>query len=198
MRYLIILLFLLLPVQIHAEPTSLEWEIHQLINEERESNDLSALLFHTGLMEVARAHSKDMLDRGYFAHENPEGEQVWDRATAAGIEFTLIAENLYFSSGISENRVGKEAVEGWIDSPGHYQNILLDVSFTGIGIANDGDVYYITQVFADGDVSDFSEGMIEYIDEKGSISEFAALMIVVSIILILKAMDIHTRNKKKR
>jgi len=92
-----------------------------------------------------------MLDRNYFAHIDPDGKSPADRVQAAGVTYTAVGENLYYSSGIPEDQVAQSAVDGWVNSPGHYANIIGDYTFTGIGIIHHGDVYYITQVFITAD-----------------------------------------------
>ena len=43
-----------------------------------------ALRFDSRLAAAARAHSADMVNRHYFAHESPDGSTPADRAAAAG------------------------------------------------------------------------------------------------------------------
>jgi uncharacterized protein YkwD len=41
-----------------------------------------------------------------------------------------------------------QAVEGWIDSPGHHANIKGNFDLTGIGVVkNEQGEYYLTQLF---------------------------------------------------
>ena len=46
------------------------------------------------LAAVARAHSLDMLNQGYFAHEDPQGRNVAGRVEAAGIAWQALGENI--------------------------------------------------------------------------------------------------------
>jgi uncharacterized protein YkwD len=85
-----------------------------------------------------------MVRRGFFAHENPDGKQVWDRAVAAGYAYRKVAENI-----AAGQRTAEEVVRGWMESPGHRANILdRDLTQIGVGRAEGGsyDVYW-TQVF---------------------------------------------------
>ena len=139
-------------------PTPLEIQIHRLINEvradkEMHHQDLVPLQLHSVLIDVARAHSKDMLDNNYFDHVDPKGRRPADRVSQAGVEYSSVGENLYYSEGIDETDVAKSAVDGWVKSPGHYANIISPFTYTGIGVAHQGDVYYITQVFVTADPS---------------------------------------------
>ena len=125
---------------------ALESEQFQFLNADRVANGLSALTCHTGVGQVARAHSQDMSDRNYFDHVNPEGEQPWDRLERGGVSgWSSVGENIAYGYPTAE-----EVQEGWMGSPGHRANIL-DGGFThvGIGAVTDpsGQIYW-TQVFA--------------------------------------------------
>ncbi|MBI2019029.1 CvpA family protein [Candidatus Daviesbacteria bacterium] len=115
-----------------------------LVNKERTSRGLKALVFDAKLEGVARAHSEDMFKRGYFSHYSPEGETVADRASGAGIDFLVIGENLAFAPNV------ELAHKGLMNSEGHRANILSeDFGKVGIGVL-DGGVYgkMFTQVFS--------------------------------------------------
>ncbi len=49
----------------------------------------------------------------------------------------------------SESRIAISAVSGWIESPGHYENMKSLTSYTGIGIYSQNGEYYITQLFVE-------------------------------------------------
>lgn len=115
-----------------------------LVNNERTSRGFKALTFDPRLREIARAHSQDMFERGYFSHYTPEGESVADRAQKAGIDYQVIGENLAFAPSLDL------AHKGLMNSPGHRANILSpDFNKIGIGVI-DGGIYglMITQVFS--------------------------------------------------
>ena len=59
-----------LPQQ-HRELLDLELYMARRVNEERGALGLRALACHALLAAVARAHSAEMRDLGYFAHESP-------------------------------------------------------------------------------------------------------------------------------
>jgi len=104
-----------------------------LVNIEREKQGLSDLSMDETLRQVARAHSRDMLVRGYFSHYTPEGKTPFDRMTDAGISFTSAGENLAFSPNVDL------AMQGLMQSPGHRANILSpNFHKAGIGVINAG------------------------------------------------------------
>jgi uncharacterized protein YkwD len=88
-----------------------------------------------------------MAEDKFFAHKDPEGHTVNERASEYGIKWHVIGENLASSNGYM-NPVAA-SLHGWMESPGHRKNIL-DSAFTqsaiGAWIADDGTVYF-TQIF---------------------------------------------------
>ena len=125
-----------------------EGKAFDLVNDVRVNLGLDALITDASLLEVARAHSQDMVDRDFFDHVNPDGESPFDRMGNAGITYTTAGENIAWNQGFANPAT--TAVDGWIDSPGHYTNMINDrYTHTGMGVAgNDNVGYYFTQLFA--------------------------------------------------
>lgn len=119
-------------------------EVVTATNAERARHGLRPLTVDARLAQAAQRHSDDMVRRGFFSHENPDGTQVWDRALAAGYRYTKVAENI-----AAGQRTAADVVRGWMDSPGHRTNIL-DAELTQIGVGQAlGGAYGVcwTQVF---------------------------------------------------
>lgn len=132
--------------------TQVEERVHALTNEYRGEQDAPALDQSDELAEVARAHSEDMAANDYFSHDSQDGSGPGDRLDAAGIECNGWAENLAWeeSANVSDGEaesIANSALEGWIDSEGHRQNLLGNYDEEGIGVAVREDEVYITQVF---------------------------------------------------
>jgi uncharacterized protein YkwD len=131
------------PPQAAAEPAdpSAEGQVLALVNTERAAAGCGALVGDDGLAAVARAHSADMRDRGYFDHVTPEGLDPFDRAERAGQ--TARAENIAMGQ-----QDPAEVMTAWMNSPGHRANIL-DCSLTrlGVGIAQGSGGPWWTQLF---------------------------------------------------
>ena len=125
----------------------LESALHEDVNRFRQSQNLIPLQRRGDLDRVARAHSEDMVRRGYFAHESPEGSNWVDRLRAGGIQgFALAGENVGQTNRSMPNA---EILEGWKASPVHRENLTArPYNATGIGIARapDGTLFY-TQVY---------------------------------------------------
>lgn len=95
----------------------------------RAEHGLPALTAEPRLSAAAVAHNDDMVTRGFFAHESPDGGSLVDRVRAAGYPYAVVAENL-----AAGQRTAPEVVQGWLDSPGHRRN-LLSPDVTQIGVA---------------------------------------------------------------
>lgn len=123
----------------------LEIEMLELVNEERAKEGLSPLKADPELTQVARAHSRDMFARGYFAHENPDGQDPFDRMKAANVKFMVAGENLALAQTL------RIAHTNLMNSPGHRANIMNPAfGRLGIGVL-DGGFYglMISQEFRD-------------------------------------------------
>jgi uncharacterized protein YkwD len=121
----------------------LEAQMLELVNKERTSAGLTALVADEELLVVARKHSADMFKRGYFSHINPDGEDPFQRIANENIRYFTAGENLALAQTL------QIAHDGLMNSPGHRANILRSgFGRVGIGIL-DGGIYglMITQNF---------------------------------------------------
>ena len=80
------------------------------------------------LDDVARGHATDMAEKNYFEHVDPAGQSPADRVRAVGYQEKLVGENIAYGPKSVE-----EVVQGWLDSPGHCENIM-DPRFAEMGI----------------------------------------------------------------
>ncbi|MCP4701082.1 MAG: CAP domain-containing protein [Gammaproteobacteria bacterium] len=130
-----------------------EDRILALVNKERRRRKLKALKPDNFLRKAARAHSLDMLQRNFFDHATPEGKTSQDRI--AMIHRTLIGttgENIWMRDGSNmpqPEALAKQAMQGWMNSPGHRENILRS-NFThlGVGAAAKNGSIRLTQNFS--------------------------------------------------
>ncbi|MBD2040944.1 CAP domain-containing protein [Microcoleus sp. FACHB-672] len=127
-----------------TEFAALEQSIHDQVNQYRASQKLPPLKLDPRISEVCRQHSKGMASEGVpFGHE---GFEQRANAIEKSIAYRSVAENVAYNFGYSNP--GKQAVEGWIKSPGHQKNMVGDFDLTGIGIVkNAKGEYYFTQIF---------------------------------------------------
>jgi uncharacterized protein YkwD len=81
------------------------------------------------LGSVALGHAADMAQHDYFEHRDLTGASPADRVRAVGYRERLVGENIAYGPKSLE-----EVVQGWLDSPGHCENIM-DPRFVEMGIA---------------------------------------------------------------
>jgi uncharacterized protein YkwD len=81
------------------------------------------------LAEVALGHASDMALHDYFEHQDLSGRSPADRVRAIGYRETLVGENIAYGPQSAD-----EVVQGWLDSPGHCENIM-DPRFSEMGLA---------------------------------------------------------------
>jgi uncharacterized protein YkwD len=119
-----------------------EDQVLALVNVQRAAAGCDALGADAALASVARAHSADMRDRGFFDHVNPDGLDPFDRASQAGL--SARAENIAYGQ-----QSAAAVMDAWMDSSGHRANIL-DCSLTrlGVGMADGAGGPWWTQLFA--------------------------------------------------
>jgi len=91
-----------------------------LTNLHRVRSGVGAVDIDARLMTAARNHSVDMIARGFYAHENPDGLDPNERAAAAGFPFG-VGENI--AAGLEGT--ARELFELWRHSPLHNENMLI-------------------------------------------------------------------------
>lgn len=127
-----------------------ELKFVELVNKERESRGLEQLTIDPLLVRVAREHSREMGEKGYFDHHSPTPgrETAVDRYLATlgkRPTWALIGENLFYCSIVDVSR-GHVAL---MRSDGHRTNIL-EPRFRRIGVGAFEDSqgqFYVTQMF---------------------------------------------------
>jgi uncharacterized protein YkwD len=113
--------------------TDLEARMLDMVNAERATQGLKPLKPDPELAEVARAHSRDMLARGYFSHVTPDGKDPFDRMRQANVRFLAAGENLALARTLAG------AHQGLMNSPGHRANMLRpQFGRLGVGVLDGG------------------------------------------------------------
>lgn len=127
-----------------ASVTELEQLVHQKINQHRASKNLPPLRLDPDIATQSRLHSQNMANgKVEFSHH---GFQDRTNALKNRINLSGIAENVGYNMGYREP--ASQVVQGWLDSPGHRQNLEGNYDLTGIGVAkNAKGEYYFTQMF---------------------------------------------------
>jgi len=122
--------------------------IVQLTNDARAANGLPALTENNLLNSIAELRAKDMLEKDYFDHVSPTGEQASDLAQSVGYHYEIIAENIGAGDFVNNQKI----VNGWMQSPGHRENILSrDVQEIGAAVLKGkmkgSETYVAVQIF---------------------------------------------------
>ncbi len=157
----------------------LEQRTFELVNEERTAQGLDELKWNDGIARVCRLHSRNMAENGFFSHTGLDGLNVSGRLKSAGIYYwNMSGENILMESGVDYytlnllgmirkveyktfEELAHEAVQGWMNSTGHRENILkteFDESAMGVyvlqgtmgerlGTSQSNVSYYFTQNF---------------------------------------------------
>lgn len=122
--------------------TAEEQRAFDLLNADRAQNGLPALQINSSLTTLAKKYGQDMINRNYFAHNNPEGQSPFDRMTQAGVSYSYAGENLAINTSVDS------AERAFMNSPGHRANILSpNYSQVGVGVAHssNGSVYVVQE-----------------------------------------------------
>ncbi len=119
-------------------------EVIRLVNVERQKQGLQPLRANWELSRVAQYKSKDMADKGYFAHQSPTYGSPFDMIKSFGIKYQSAGENIAYGYTTPQ-----QVMNGWMNSSGHRANILnKGFEQIGVGIAtNNKGVKYWTQMF---------------------------------------------------
>ncbi|MFG6147131.1 CAP domain-containing protein [Halobacillus sp. B23F22_1] len=128
------------------DPSQFEKEVVELVNEERAKEDLDPLEMYGRLSDLARLKSQDMADNDYFDHTSPTYGSPFEMMDQYDFTYWSAGENI-----AAGQRSPEQVVEGWMNSPGHRENIMKE-DFTHIGVGyveESGDRYgtYWTQMF---------------------------------------------------
>ena len=98
------------------------------MNQVRIANGLRPLRYAGKLHAAARAHSADMLRRGYFGHGSFDR-----RMSGFGVHAPVVGENLAWGTG--PYSTAKAIVQEWLASPEHRAN-LLRPGFRWVGVGS--------------------------------------------------------------
>ena len=112
--------------------------IVEMTNAIRKQHNLSRVSSDPELQKAARIYAKFLSTSTVFSH-TADGREPSDRAKAAGYEHCYISENLSSNldtRGFETRQLARQAVQGWMESPGHRKNILTEHAVDiGVGVA---------------------------------------------------------------
>lgn len=111
-------------------PYATAMSIDGLVNETNQRRDAqheTPLQLSAQLTKAAQAKAQDMVERNYWSHNTPDGHAPWEFINNAGYSYKKAGENLAY--GFQDE---KNVVSGWMNSPGHRDN-MLDVNYREVG-----------------------------------------------------------------
>lgn len=122
-----------------------EQQMLDLVNAARAEEGKPALQYDPQVAKVAQLKAQDLLTTNYFDHESPNYGSPSEMLTEFGIDWRASGEN------IAAGQLSVEEVhEGWMNSPGHRENIMADMfTHVGFGFVEGGGDYgtYWVQMF---------------------------------------------------
>ncbi len=123
---------------------NLEEEVYRLVNQHRSQQGLPGLKWNEMISKEARNHSRNMaFGKIKLSHEGFDDRIARIRKK---IDLSKGAENVALNQGAKDPP--EEAIQTWLNSPGHRANIEGEYDMTGVGIAkNKEGRYYFTQIF---------------------------------------------------
>ena len=122
--------------------TSFANEVFNLTNVERANAGLPLFARRNALTRAAEVRANESIRS--FSHTRPDGRSCFSAFDENGVTYRYAGENLAMGQ-----RTPDEVVRGWMESPGHRENILnVNYGHLGIGIVMDSNgVLYWTQAF---------------------------------------------------
>lgn len=116
-----------------------------LTNKFREKNNLPPLEWDDSIWRIAYVHSKNMGEgKVPFGHKGFN-----ERIKQFNFTYYRACENVFMCQGYSHYNIAENALNGWINSYGHKQNLLSYTSHCAIAVyKNNYGAFYLTQLFA--------------------------------------------------
>ena len=116
-------------------------DIFELVNQEREKNNVPALTYNKEIQDAADLRAKEASES--FSHMRPDGSSCHD---VIKLEYYATGENLLMAD--KEIATAENMMKTWMNSESHRANILLkDFTEMAIGIYEKDNIVYATQIF---------------------------------------------------
>lgn len=142
-------------------------KLYQLVNEQRQKNNLPSLVLSSSLSLAAQKKAENMFQENYWSHYSPDGKTPWDFIMGANYKYEYAGENLaknfLFSNGV---------VDAWMNSTaGHRENILkkeyTEVGYAIVnGILNGEQTTLVVQLFGTPLAGSFSPPPVQAVQAK--------------------------------
>lgn len=105
-------------------------ELINLTNQKREENGLLPLSNNSALESAANKKAEDMLNKGYWAHNSPDGVTPWVFIKESGYNYVYAGENL--ARGFSNS---EDVINAWMSSTAGHRENILSPNFKDVGFS---------------------------------------------------------------
>ncbi|KAL7687742.1 putative CAP domain-containing protein [Plasmopara halstedii] len=117
-------------LQTYSQSNDYIFDMLTLVNNERKNVGLPPLCVSQKLNDAAQRHSNDQAANNYLDHTGTDGTSASDRITQSGYDWEEVAENVAAGQADVES-----AMDSWMNSYGHRENILGDYTMFGAAYA---------------------------------------------------------------
>lgn len=138
-----------------ASICAIEAEILRLTNEERAHPTKMFQSPHTALKAapklgfVARDWSKKQAARGSIGHDGfPDRRMAVFSKEFPNAQADISGENVAMT-GFDDGAIAKQFFKMWLNSPGHYANMMGEYVAMGVGVTKSDDGWYATECFGE-------------------------------------------------
>ena len=122
-----------------------EWEILRIVNVERNKEGRSLLTMIEPLQEACNIREVELTES--FSHTRPNGERPF--TAISDFSYATAGENIYKCDAPSMAVSGARAMNAWMNSPGHRENILKPgYNYIGTGAYDNETLGTAVQLFA--------------------------------------------------
>ena len=124
-----------------AKSMFMEKEVASLVNTARSEKGKTSLTYDKELSKAAETRAKELQKK--FSHDRPDGTNCFTVLDEYDISYMAVGENI-----AAGQRSAKEVMTSWMNSAGHYANIVGDYTHIGVGHYKGSDgVDYWVQLF---------------------------------------------------
>lgn len=125
------------------DANELAYQVAKLVNEERAEAGKEELEINDELMDNAMLRAEEISE--FFSHTRPNGDKYYSAITA---NHNGSGENIVWEKHNTSEAVAASAVDSWLISSGHKNNMLKrNWEETGVGVCICDDGVYIVQEF---------------------------------------------------
>jgi hypothetical protein len=118
------------------------------VNRIRERHGRKPLRLDKRTSHVARARSRDMAAKRYFAHVEPDGDDARRILRRRGIDVSEVTENIGHTVGLTLLEGSRRMSAWWYRSRPHREQMLArDINYVGLGVARRGSRITYTAIF---------------------------------------------------